>query len=304
MFTRNEPARTLHTWRRRLLALGKGFVSGCRSAFSAATCQLRLPTALELAEKRRNQRLEALNSPGFKPCSFKTPNAESFSESSLAAEVEESHSSGLSQTLGKKLNISTRNATRASPPQLGKCSCRFRSTEAAALIEFAVALPLLVVLVVGIFDFGGAFNLKQELNNAVREGARFGAAQPTNDLALAQPPSVNAVRYVVDSYLQTAHINDCGLNSDTTTTWAFAGGNLDWHFTASGNGCSMTLDVTRAVPVQETIVGQPSVNMLATTVSISYPYRWHFNSVIQLLVPGANYGLTNITSDATAVNAD
>src|ERR1700690_1053966 len=81
-----------------------------------------------------------------------------------------------------------------------------RGTEAAALIEFAVALPLLVVLVVGVFDFGGAFNLKQELNNAVREGARFGASQPTNDLALSQPPSVDAVRFLVDSYLQTANI--------------------------------------------------------------------------------------------------
>ncbi len=188
--------------------------------------------------------------------------------------------------------------------RLGQSFSRVRGTQAAALIEFAVALPLLVVLVVGIFDFGGAFNLKQELNNAVREGARFAAAQPTNDLALAQPPSVNAVRYLVDSYLRTANINDCGLSSDVTTTWAFAGGNLDWHFTATANGCSMTLDVSRAVPVQETIVGQPPVNMLATTVSISYPYQWHFNSVIQLLVPGANYSLTNLASDATAVNVD
>src|SRR5580700_6283686 len=108
--------------------------------------------------------------------------------------------------------------------------CLLRETEAAALIEFAVALPLLIVLVVGIFDFGGAFNLKQELNNAAREGARFGAAQPSNDLGQTNAPSVNAVRYLVDSYLQTAHINDCGLNSDSTTTWAFAGGDLDWHF--------------------------------------------------------------------------
>ncbi len=178
-----------------------------------------------------------------------------------------------------------------------------RRTDAAAIVEFAVALPLLVVLVVGIFDFGGAFNLKQELNNAVREGARFGAAQPTNDLGLALPPSVNAVRYVVDSYLQTAHINDCGLSSDTTTTWALAGGNLDWHFSATANGCTMTLDVIRAVPVLETVAGV-QVNMLCTTVSIVYPYQWHFNNVIQLLVPGANYTLGNIQSNATAFNMD
>src|ERR1700679_1030226 len=86
-----------------------------------------------------------------------------------------------------------------------------RNTDAAALIEFAVSLPLLVVLVIGIFDFGGAFNLKQELNNAAREGAIFGASQPTNDLLIATgtPPSVDAVRYLVAAYLQGAGMNPC-----------------------------------------------------------------------------------------------
>ena len=48
----------------------------------------------------------------------------------------------------------------------------------------------------------------------------------------------------------------------------------------------------------------PPVNILLTTVRISYGYQWHFNSVIQLLVPGANYNLKNIQSDATALNMD
>jgi Flp pilus assembly protein TadG len=189
---------------------------------------------------------------------------------------------------------SPKNETAATLQPLGQCL--FRGTEAAALIEFAVALPLLVVLVVGIFDFGGAFNLKQELNNAVREGAHFGASQPTNDLGLAQPPSVDAVRVLVDSYLRTAKINDCGLD---TATWA-TGGGLVWQFTASGSTCSMTLTVSRGIVVPT--AGPPSVRILCTTVHISYPYQWHFNSVIQLLVPGANYTFTDIISDATAVN--
>ena len=174
-----------------------------------------------------------------------------------------------------------------------------RETEAAALIEFAVALPLLVVLVVGIFDFGGAFNLKQKLNNAAREGARFGASQPTNDLAMGQPPSVNAVRFVVDSYLQTAGINDCGLS---TATWA-TGGGLTWQFSGTGPACSMTLTVDRAFQVQESVGGN-TVTIPCTTVNITHPYQWHFNSVIQLLVPGANYTFTDIHSDATVVNMD
>jgi Flp pilus assembly protein TadG len=174
-----------------------------------------------------------------------------------------------------------------------------READAAALIEFALSLPLLVVLVVGIFDFGGAFNLKQELNNAAREGARFAAAQPSNDLTLTLPPSVSAARFVVDSYLLTAGINDCGLNA---AHYALAG-NYTWVFNASGNGCSMTLRINRANPVQETI-GGATVNILCTTVNISYPFQWHFNNVIQLLAPSANYSLGNIPVDATAVNMD
>jgi Flp pilus assembly protein TadG len=199
-----------------------------------------------------------------------------------------------------KMNCSPRSERTSASNPLAQEFRLLRATDAAALIEFAVALPLLVVLVVGIFDFGGAFNLKQKLNNAVREGARFASTQPTNDLALPQPPSVNAVRVLVDSYLQTAGINDCGLSS---ATWA-TGGGLSWHFAASGNGCSMTLDVSRAVQVQDAVIGQPVVQMLCTTVNITYPHQWHFNSVIQLLVPGANYTFTDLHSDATAVNMD
>jgi Flp pilus assembly protein TadG len=182
---------------------------------------------------------------------------------------------------------------------LGSHLRQFQSSEAAALIEFAVALPLLVVLVVGIFDFGGAFNLKQELNNAVREGAIFGASQPTNDISpsILQPPSVDAIRFLVDSYLTTAKINDCGLS---TLPEPVSGGGLLWVYNASGNGCSLTLQIARGVTVQTT--GPPAVNLVCTTVQISYPYQWHFNNVIQLLVPSARYTLGNIQSNATAFN--
>ncbi len=37
---------------------------------------------------------------------------------------------------------------------------------ASQMAEFAVCLPLLIVVVVGIFDFGEAFNVKQKLNGA------------------------------------------------------------------------------------------------------------------------------------------
>jgi Flp pilus assembly protein TadG len=186
-------------------------------------------------------------------------------------------------------------------------SLLLQDSQASAIVEFTVALPLLVVLVVGIFDFGAAFNLKQQLNNAVREGARFGASQPTNDLnAALAPPSVDAVRYLVDSYLKGSNINDCGLSGAPRPA---AGGALTWTYQTTalgGNGCvgNLSLTISRGNALSET-VGGAAVNLFSTQVRIEYPYQWHFSSVIQLLVPGANLNLPlQIESDATAVNMD
>jgi Flp pilus assembly protein TadG len=184
---------------------------------------------------------------------------------------------------------------------------RIRSTEAAALIEFAVALPLLVVLVVGIFDFGGAFNLKQELNNAAREGANFGASEPTNDLYNnGTPPTIDAVRYLVDSYLVAARLNDCGLG--TMPAPGGTSGQMTWVYSATGCSPNLILTIIRpcrtsTCPVITPIIaGTANVYVPDTYVQISYPYQWHFNNVIQLLVPGAQYSLSSIKTDATAAN--
>ncbi len=194
---------------------------------------------------------------------------------------------------------------------------QFASIEASSLAEFAVALPLLVVLVVGIFDFGGAFNQKQELNAAVREGARFGASQPTNDLAYTTaPPSIDAVRYLVDTYLLNSKINDCGLATTTVPGWSPAG----WVYTAN-TGCPGTLTLTIAkdpqtgagnpIPTCSLLAPSnsygspnplPKVYVACTQVLISYPYQWHFNSVIQVLVPGSTIALTQIVTSATVPN--
>ena len=53
---------------------------------------------------------------------------------------------------------------------------RRRSDEQGAeLIEFALILPLILILLMGIFDFGLAFQRYEVLTNAAREGARMGS---------------------------------------------------------------------------------------------------------------------------------
>jgi Flp pilus assembly protein TadG len=171
------------------------------------------------------------------------------------------------------------------------------------LLEFAVALPLLVVFVVGIFDFGGAFNLKQMLSNIAREGARFASGLPTNDLdAIGTPPSVTAIRDLVVSHLQTARLNDCGLATQAPTN----GPVTTWTYTAAGGGCAapLVLTIERAYSFPAIIAGN-TVRVMSTRVTMVYPYTWHFNTVIKLVVPGATYqGVTQITTDATVPNME
>lgn len=177
------------------------------------------------------------------------------------------------------------------------------------IVEFAVALPLLAVFVVGIFDFGQAFNIKLKLSGAVREGARLGAGLPTSDLTgnpLQAGGTIDAVRYIVDSYLVSSGLNDCGLNTYPGTLT----GTLTWTYTPAGGqgngGCpgQLTLTVNRAFAFKTTVNGN-QVDVICTQVTLSYPFMWHFNSVIQLLVPGASYaGVTQIPTDALAPNLD
>jgi Flp pilus assembly pilin Flp len=47
-----------------------------------------------------------------------------------------------------------------------------RDQEGAAAVEFALLLPLLVLLLFGMIEFGLAFNTRIQATNAAREGAR------------------------------------------------------------------------------------------------------------------------------------
>ena len=56
-----------------------------------------------------------------------------------------------------------------------------RGERGAALVEFALALPLLLVILAGIVDFGFAFQRYEVITNAAREGARLASLPGYND---------------------------------------------------------------------------------------------------------------------------
>jgi Flp pilus assembly protein TadG len=173
---------------------------------------------------------------------------------------------------------------------------------ASQIVEFAVSLPLLVFFVVGIFDFSGAISLKQKLSNAAREGARVAAADPANDLDAAVPASVWDAFWVVDNYLVSEKINDCGLASATPTLTA---GTLTWVASKSGSssgcpGTGITLTINRGW-VTTVGNGAKAVHLIQTSVTLTYAYKWQFNNVAGLL--GQRFsGPTSFTTTATAFN--
>lgn len=181
---------------------------------------------------------------------------------------------------------------------------------ASQIVEFAVALPLLVVFVVGIFDFSNAFTLKQRLTNLARDAARVAAADPSNDvLPGSTPVSVMDAFYVVDNYLRANSINDCGVTNTPT------GAGVTWTFTANGNGCptaGLTIIVNRGYYFPATGAPNPAIScasvnpnganaLIGTCVSIQYPYPWRFGRAASLL--GSNFNLpTQISAVAIALN--
>lgn len=54
-----------------------------------------------------------------------------------------------------------------------KITAKKRDTRGQALVEMALLLPLLLLLVIGILEFGRAWYYKQQVNNAAREAARI-----------------------------------------------------------------------------------------------------------------------------------
>src|SRR4029077_19460430 len=177
----------------------------------------------------------------------------------------------------------------------------FAETNGSQIVEFAVSLPLLMVLIVGTFDFGSAFQVKQNLAYAAREGARVASNQPTTDLSLSGPPcnapaSVCAIRDVVDQNLLAGKVNDCGLAGANAT----ATPPLAWSFTPNTNCAgTLTLTIDRGYTYTATLAApfQTAYTIEGTKVTLSYPYKWQFNKVIVFVAPGATYaGVSQITS--------
>jgi Flp pilus assembly protein TadG len=82
-----------------------------------------------------------------------------------------------------------------------------RDTRGAEIIEFALAFPLLMVVLAGILDMGFLFNNYQTLTNAAREGAR---------MAVVPGSTEEAVIDRVNLYLEADGMNPAAADTKVT----------------------------------------------------------------------------------------
>jgi Flp pilus assembly protein TadG len=181
-----------------------------------------------------------------------------------------------------------------------------RDEQGAALLEFAITLPLLVVFVVGIYDFSGAFNQKQKIAQAAQEGAIIAGAQPMSDIEplnpnVAGPDSLQPVVTTVFNSLTGSKVLQAASCSPPAAS--HSGVTLTWTFTVSGCSAANPGDNLVITVNRGTVSTSATPAVVGTTVTVVYPYHWRFNSVIQLLVPGATYAATTtVTESATVQN--
>lgn len=122
---------------------------------------------------------------------------------------------------------------------------RFRRAESGAeLIEFGLTLPLLLLCVLGMIEFGFLFREYEIVTNAAREGARI-AALPT--YSLTQTARVNNATARVRQYLTNA-----GLNQAIATITV--GAPVSNVLAAPATGCVWSVPVTVTYPHPVTFI--------------------------------------------------
>jgi Flp pilus assembly protein TadG len=128
---------------------------------------------------------------------------------------------------------------------------RFTSERGAALLETAVVLPLVLLVSVGIFEFGRAYQVFQVCTNAAREGARISVLPGTTD---------TDVKDRVTAYLKAGQV------------------------TQSPNASWVNVDHTKTISIG-------GATAPATQVTLNYPFNFiMLNPVIQLVAHGSTLG--------------
>jgi hypothetical protein len=152
-----------------------------------------------------------------------------------------------------------------------------RDDAGAEIAEAAAVLPIMFMVVVGIFWFGQAFSIYGTITRAAQEGARAGASPYCTTCGITPIPDTNAY-HAVESSLVAAKLDASNARwpsplptLNACSTISSSGGNpVSCDSSASGNVC------LRSYVQLSSTTGAPAgvTNVCGISVEFQYPFQF------------------------------
>jgi Flp pilus assembly protein TadG len=151
-----------------------------------------------------------------------------------------------------------------------------KATEGSALLEFAIVLPLLVVFIVGIYDFSGAYNQKQKIEHAALAGW---LSLPDNPPGDRDPSNSNPTNATGSERTFNSLAADGAASSEPGKLQGKRGRSHQQPTDGPTNfDCAVPLTDPLTMVIDRGVVGRITVNASPGDCQLSY--HWRFNSVI------------------------
>jgi hypothetical protein len=164
-----------------------------------------------------------------------------------------------------------------------------RLERGAELVEFAMIFPLFLLLMVGIIEFGRAYNIYENVIHATREGVRAATADclTGGNCSPANPSTLTPaeIRTKIRAHLSAINISvpDSDIIINSATPLSVGGFKID----PTGGGSTFNRDVA------------------VYNIRVNYNYNFLFlNKVMRLVVPSSSVGSTGVLINATVEMMD
>ncbi len=160
----------------------------------------------------------------------------------------------------------------------------------AELVEFALVFPLFLLLMVGVIEFGRAYNIYENVIHATREGVRAASADCLTG-GNCTPGSYSKltpaeIRTKIRGHLSAINISVADSDIIITTATPLNVGGFKVDPAAAGGGTF-------------------SMNVPVYNVRVNYNYDFLFlNKVLRLLVPSSSVGSSGVLINATVEMMD
>ena len=141
-----------------------------------------------------------------------------------------------------------------------------QETSGAEIAEAAAVLPLMFLMLLGIFWFGQAFSIYGAITRAAQDGARAAAAPYCATCTSANTPATNAVN-AVNASLRASKLDPARVQAPSPATFTACSG--------ASTGCAIVSgsNVCVQAPVQ---ISNTSGGSTVCGVSVSFQYPFQF----------------------------